>query len=67
MLEVARETTGLPEKQLRKLLDPVALTQGGIRRGGRRRLITSRWGAEQAPVHSKYPPATTRESFEPHG
>ncbi|RDZ28393.1 class II fumarate hydratase [Lysobacter silvisoli] len=32
--EVAREATGLPEKQLRKLLDPAALTRGGIQAGG---------------------------------
>ena len=30
ILDVARETTGLPEKQLRKLLDPAALAKGGI-------------------------------------
>ena len=30
LLEVAVEMSGLPEKQLRKLLDPLALTRGGI-------------------------------------
>ncbi len=30
ILEVARETTGLSEAELRKLLDPLALTRGGI-------------------------------------
>ena len=34
VLEVAVEMTGLPEKQLRKLLDPAALTKGGIVAGG---------------------------------
>jgi fumarate hydratase class II len=34
VLEVAVEMTGLPEKQLRKLLDPAALTKGGIVEGG---------------------------------
>ena len=34
ILEVAIEMTGLPEAQLRELLDPLALTQGGIRGGG---------------------------------
>ena len=34
ILEVARETTGLSEKELRKLLDPAALTKGGIHGGG---------------------------------
>ncbi len=34
VLEVAIEMSGLPEKQLRKLLDPYALTKGGIRAGG---------------------------------
>ena len=33
VLEVAVEMTGLPEKQLRKLLDPAALTRGGIESG----------------------------------
>ena len=33
VLEVAREMSGLPEKELRKLLDPAALTRGGIRDG----------------------------------
>jgi len=30
ILDVAKETTGLSEKELRKLLDPTALTKGGI-------------------------------------
>ena len=30
ILEVAKETTGLSEKELKKLLDPAALTKGGI-------------------------------------
>ncbi|HET6632083.1 MAG TPA: class II fumarate hydratase [Rhodanobacteraceae bacterium] len=30
ILDVALETTGLPREQLRKLLDPAALTKGGI-------------------------------------
>ncbi|QNP40843.1 class II fumarate hydratase [Lysobacter solisilvae (ex Woo and Kim 2020)] len=34
VLDVAVEMSGLPEKQLRVLLDPVALTQGGIRGSG---------------------------------
>jgi fumarate hydratase class II len=34
ILEVAVEATGLPEKRLRKLLDPAALTRGGIQGGG---------------------------------
>ena len=34
VLDVAREMSGLPEKQLRALLDPAALTKGGIRAGG---------------------------------
>ena len=33
VLDVAREMSGLPEKQLRKLLDPAELTRGGIRGG----------------------------------
>ncbi len=33
VLEVALEDTGLPESELRKLLDPVALTKGGIHSG----------------------------------
>ena len=33
VLDIAVEMSGLPEKQLRKLLDPVALTRGGIREG----------------------------------
>lgn len=35
ILEVARETTGLSEQQLRVLLDPLALTAGGLVAGGR--------------------------------
>lgn len=34
VLEVALEDSGLSEKQLRKLLDPAALTRGGIHAGG---------------------------------
>jgi fumarate hydratase class II len=34
VLEVAMAATGLPEKQLRRLLDPAALTRGGIHGGG---------------------------------
>ncbi len=34
VLDVALEDSGLPEKQLRRLLDPAALTRGGIRDGG---------------------------------
>ena len=34
VLEVALEMSGLPEKELRKLLDPSALTRGGIHGGG---------------------------------
>ncbi len=30
VLAVAAEVTGMPEARLRKLLDPVALTRGGI-------------------------------------
>ncbi len=33
VLEVAMEDTGLPEKQLRRLLDPAAMTTGGIKGG----------------------------------
>ena len=33
ILEVARDTTGLPEERLRELLDPLDLTRGGIRGG----------------------------------
>ncbi len=33
VLDVALEDSGLPEKQLRRLLDPAALTRGGIRDG----------------------------------
>ena len=35
VLEIALEDTGLPESELRKLLDPVALTKGGIHSGKR--------------------------------
>ena len=35
LLEVAREATGMPEVELRRLLDPAALARGGI--GGRSR------------------------------
>ncbi|BCT94008.1 fumarate hydratase class II [Lysobacter helvus] len=34
VLDVALEMSGLPEAKLRKLLDPEALTKGGIREGG---------------------------------
>ena len=34
VLEVAVEMSGLPEKELRQLLDPAALTRGGIHEGG---------------------------------
>ena len=34
ILDVAKETTGLSEKVLKKLLDPAALTKGGIHGGG---------------------------------
>ena len=34
VLDVAREMSGLPEKELRRLLDPVALTRGGISGAG---------------------------------
>lgn len=34
VLEVALEETGLPERTLRRLLDPAALTTGGIKGGG---------------------------------
>ncbi|HEX7111362.1 MAG TPA: lyase family protein, partial [Mizugakiibacter sp.] len=34
ILDVALETTGLPRKELQKLLDPAALTKGGIHGGG---------------------------------
>ena len=34
VLDVALEMSGLPEKQLRKLLDPAALTKGGIQGAG---------------------------------
>ena len=34
IVDVAREMSGLSEKKLRELLDPLALTQGGIQGGG---------------------------------
>jgi len=34
ILEVARETTGMSDRELKKLLDPAALTRGGIHGGG---------------------------------
>jgi fumarate hydratase class II len=34
ILDVALETTGLPKEELKKLLDPMALTKGGIHGGG---------------------------------
>jgi fumarate hydratase class II len=34
VLDVARELTGMPEKELRRLLDPTQLTRGGIQHGG---------------------------------
>jgi fumarate hydratase class II len=34
VLEVAKEDSGLSESELRKLLDPAALTAGGIHAGG---------------------------------
>jgi len=34
VLDVAREDSGLPEAELRRLLDPAALTAGGIHAGG---------------------------------
>jgi len=34
VLEVAVEMSGLSEAELRKLLDPAALTRGGIQAGG---------------------------------
>jgi fumarate hydratase class II len=34
ILEVAKETTGLSEDELKKLLDPLTLTRGGIHGGG---------------------------------
>jgi fumarate hydratase class II len=33
ILDVARETTGLPEAELKRYLDPMALTKGGIQAG----------------------------------
>ena len=34
VLDVALELTGMPEKELRRLLDPTLLTRGGIQHGG---------------------------------
>jgi fumarate hydratase class II len=34
ILEVAKEATGMKESELRKYLDPMALTRGGIQAGG---------------------------------
>jgi fumarate hydratase class II len=34
ILDVAREMSGLPETELRRLLDPAALTRGGLGKGG---------------------------------
>lgn len=34
ILEVAKETTGLPQAELERYLDPLALTRGGIQAGG---------------------------------
>ena len=34
ILDVAREATGLPEEKLKRYLDPMALTKGGILAGG---------------------------------
>jgi len=34
ILDVARDTTGLPEAELKRYLDPMALTKGGILAGG---------------------------------
>jgi fumarate hydratase class II len=34
ILDVAREATGLPEEELKRYLDPMALTKGGIQAGG---------------------------------
>ncbi len=34
VLDVAREDSGLPEAELKRLLDPAALTEGGIHAGG---------------------------------
>jgi fumarate hydratase, class II len=34
VMDVARELTGMPEKELRRLLDPTLLTRGGIQHGG---------------------------------
>jgi hypothetical protein len=47
VLDVALEDSGLEEAELRRLLDPAALTAGGIHAGRwRRRLIAGRGGAE---------------------
>ena len=34
ILDVAKETTGLSEAELKRYLDPMALTKGGIQSGG---------------------------------
>jgi fumarate hydratase class II len=34
VLDIAREDSGLPEAELKRLLDPAALTEGGIQAGG---------------------------------
>ena len=34
ILEVAMETTGMSEAELKRYLDPMALTKGGIQAGG---------------------------------
>lgn len=34
VLDVAKEDSGLSEAELRRLLDPAALTRGGIQAGG---------------------------------
>jgi fumarate hydratase class II len=34
ILEVAKEATGMKEAELKKYLDPMALTRGGIQAGG---------------------------------
>mgnify|MGYP006365265409 FL=1 len=34
ILEVAKETTGLKEAELKRYLDPMSLTRGGIQAGG---------------------------------
>ncbi len=34
ILDVAKEATGMKEAELKKYLDPMALTRGGIQAGG---------------------------------